>query len=493
MIVETRSDGSARPAWTQRGPVLASLKFSPRVLAQRARWALLCSAWVLASPATPAQPNPATPSVPNPAIPAQPNPATPSVPEAERGAPVSLSAILAYADRRAPALIVAHEQLRLGQAAEVAASPLLPENPTLSLGAGVRRTAGEGYADWSAALTQTVDLAGKRGLRLTTARRTQQRLQAQLEEARWEVHRDVHAAFHLALVARERLAAVERLSSFQQRLLDIARGRLRAGDVSPLAVRLAQGESSQAQVAQLVAEQEYLQARLQLAAVAGWPAADPPTPAGALDEPRDPPSSERLTAMARRYQPRLRSLNAMQVEAQAQAQSAARDAWPEPTFGVQVGQEGGPPGAQERYIVGTLALPLPLVQRNQGARAMAEAESAVIDARERAFSAQLLHRIERHRTAVANAALRVRAYGQQILPRFEENLRLLQRAFELGEIDILQVSVARERFLRIRMDALDAHGAYFRAVAELEASIGVDLWPDEHARHAVKPRATGAQ
>src|SRR5690606_28032775 len=117
--------------------------------------------------------------------------------------------------------------------------------------------------------------------------RTRDRLRAELDEARWEVHRDVHAAFHRALVARERLAAAERLLAFQQRLLDITRRRLQAGDVSPLAVRLAEGELSQARVARIAAEQRCLRARLQLGALAGWPASHPPEPAGELDEPRD--------------------------------------------------------------------------------------------------------------------------------------------------------------------------------------------------------------
>ena len=39
-----------------------------------------------------------------------------------------------------------------------------------------------------------------------------------------------------------------------------------------------------------------------------------------------------------------------------------------------------------------------------------------------------------------NAAVaRVQAYGEEILPRFAENMRLLRRAFELGEIDLLQL------------------------------------------------------
>lgn len=510
MLPETRDDDRARSLGKRAGVSAPFWVFvaSLRVLG-RAWWMTLALAPGPALAAPKALPRAAGAQRPAPIVPS-PSPRAsvpraaaldgPGVARSEReggvqqstsGTAVSLSAILEHADRHAPILIVARERMRLGEAAEIAARPLLPDNPVLTVGAGMRRVAGEGYTDWSAALTQTLDVSGKRGLRLNVARKTQRRLRAQLEEARWEVHREVHAAFHQAIVTRERLAAVRRLSEFQQRLLDIAQLRLRAGDVSPLEVRLAEGEASQAQVALLAAEQEYLQARLQLAAVAGWPASRPPAPAGALDEPREPPPSPQLLAMATRHQPHLKSLSARHAEAQARERSAARGAWPEPTLGVQVGQEGGPAGGRERFIVGTVGFPLPLVQRNQGERAQARAETAVAAARERAFSVQLSHRIERYRTGVVNAAARVRAYGQQILPRFEENLRLLQRAFELGEIDILQVSVARERFLRIRMDALDAYDTYFRAVAELEASIGMDLWPDEHARHAASPSTAG--
>jgi hypothetical protein len=43
----------------------------------------------------------------------------------------------------------------------------------------------------------------------------------------------------------------------------------------------------------------------------------------------------------------------------------------------------------------------------------------------------------------------VRTYSSEVVPRFQENLNLLQRAFELGEVDILEVFVARENFMRI--------------------------------------------
>ena len=73
------------------------------------------------------------------------------------------------------------------------------------------------------------------------------------------------------------------------------------------------------------------------------------------------------------------------------------------------------------------------------------------------------------------AAERVAVYGAEILPSFERNLQMLDRAFELGEIDILQVSVAAERFLQTQSDALDARADYHLALARLEQTVGTNL------------------
>ena len=77
--------------------------------------------------------------------------------------------------------------------------------------------------------------------------------------------------------------------------------------------------------------------------------------------------------------------------------------------------------------------------------------------------------------AVNTAAERVRTYASEVVPRFEENLSLLERAFELGEVDILEVFVARENFLRIQNEALEAYRAYYEAVFTLESLLGSPL------------------
>jgi cobalt-zinc-cadmium efflux system outer membrane protein len=406
------------------------------------------------------------------------------LPEPASGRPVSLDDMLAYADVHAPRLAVSRARIGLGDAAIEGAGTLVPHNPELSLGAGPRLDYdGNTALELRGGIEQTFEIAGERGMRQEAAERTRARLVAELDEARADVHREVHSAFHRAVVARERQAAATELVAFQERLLDVARRRLAAGDVPELAARVAEGELAQARVAAIRARSAYTSARLRLAATSGWPPEHPPEPAGALDEVRDPPDGAALRGLARRHQPRLRTLHAMHEEAVAHAEAADRDGWPEPTIGVEVAREGAPNGTSETVIVGTLGLPIPVFERNQAERARAGAEAAIALAEEEAFTQALATRIEEERVAVADAAERVRAYGTEVVARFQENLALVERAFELGEIDILEVSIARERFLHVRTELLDAYEDYFEAVAALEAAIGTDLWPDDHPDH----------
>jgi outer membrane protein TolC len=82
------------------------------------------------------------------------------------------------------------------------------------------------------------------------------------------------------------------------------------------------------------------------------------------------------------------------------------------------------------------------------------------------------------------AAERVQVYGVGVIPKFEESLKLLRRGFELGEMELLDVLVARGRFLELQREALAAYAEYFRSVARLEAEIGTEIWPDEQHQDA---------
>jgi len=397
------------------------------------------------------------------------------------GVPVSLERVLHHAMRSAPALSVARAEVGLAGEELGAAAPFLP-NPIVSGGAGPRfGQDGATGLDAVAGLQIPIEIAGQRPLRFEVARAARRTRELRLEEARWDVHQRVHAAYRAALVARRRAQLAREIAHFQDDLVAIARRRVEAGEASPLQLSLAQAEAAQANQRAIATLQTYREACLLLAELSGWDAERPPEPVGAFDAARQAPSLAALLELARAHNPALDVRRAAVDEARARVSLADREAWPTPSIGAQYTRESAPGGgAPEDVVLGVLNLPLPIFELNQAERAASAARLEVALAERDAFSRVLAARLERLRTAVDAAVARVSAYGEDILPRFEENMRLLRRAFELGEIDLLQLSLALERFLSIQIEALDAYVDYAAAVAALEAEIGAELWSEEH-------------
>lgn len=395
---------------------------------------------------------------------------------------VSLEELLAFADANAPRLAVSRSTRALAEAARVAASPLLPANPEFTAGVGPRYGISGIGVDADVSLSQRVFIAGERGRRKVVAKRFGELTDAEIEQARWAIHCDVHAAFHRALVMRERSQLADRVLAFQENVLRVVQAQVKAGNVPPLMLRLAEAEVAQAKQGVVAAQQLVLVSRIQLAQLAGWPVASPPEPRGALDPPQDPPSLAALLAAAQTHLPVLRTREAAVREADARIAMARREVWPQPSIGVQYRREGNPT-AEGPYdiVLGTLAFTIPSFQTNQGERALARARATVARAEQSATLTLLEGQLAQAHSEVTAAAQRVRSYGSEILPRFEENLGLLRRSFELGEIDMLSLLIGRERFLKIQSDALDTYLDYFVALANLERTVGIDLWKDRHA------------
>jgi cobalt-zinc-cadmium efflux system outer membrane protein len=413
---------------------------------------------------------------------------TDPAPHPAAGSNVSLGGILEYADQNSPVLAVARSTRSRAAATRAAASPVLPGNPELTAAAGPRMGGGGTGIDVQVSLMQQIQIAGERGARMDAADRTRELTESEIEEIRWTVHCDVHAEFHRALMEQERVRLAQRVVGFQEEVLRTVERQIAAGEAAPLTLRIAQAEVAQAQQILVGAQQAFFASRIRLAQLSGWPAAMPPMPEGKVDAPREPAAIEQLLTVARERLPSLRAAAARIREADARVTVADREAWPKPSIGVQYNREGNPSGEGAYDIVmGVLSVPLTSFQRNQGERAQARAEAVVAAAELDAAGRLLEGQIAEARSQVVAAAQRTRAYGTEVLPRFEENLTLLRRAFELGEIDILALSTGRERFLRIQSDALGAQLDYFIALAGLERVVGVDLWRDDHHDEETTP------
>lgn len=410
---------------------------------------------------------------------------------AVEGAEVALPELLEHADTRSPVLAVARSTRSRADALRAGAAPLVSANPQLTVALGPRFASGAPGLGLDAQLMQPLELAGERAGRLAAADRAHALTDAEIEELRWLVHCDVHAAFHRALVERERARLAAQVVSFQREVLQVVERQVAAGETAPLALRLAQAEVAQAEQLRVLADQGYLASRLRLGQLAGWSPASPPSPSGALDAPRDPPPLAQLLAVARRELKSLRRGQAAVDEAASRVELADREGAIKPAVGVQFSREDdGPRGQTIDVVQGVVALPLPIFQRNDGERARARADVTVARAELAAQRSVLEAQVAIARSEVVSATQRTRAYGAEIVPKLEENLVMLRRALELGEIDILALSVGRERFLRIQSDALSAQLDYFVALAELERVVGVDLWHDDHHGGPARPEET---
>ncbi|HKU37130.1 MAG TPA: TolC family protein [Polyangiales bacterium] len=385
---------------------------------------------------------------------------------------VALQDVLRYADRRSPVLTVARATRSRADAARVAAQLLLPSNPELSVAVGPSFGSGNTGVDLELGLMQELETGGERSARIDAAHKLRELTEAEIERLRWEVRCDVRLSFFTALMERERAQLAASVLAFQQDVLRVVERQIAAGEAAPLAVRLAEAEVAQAQQMSTASEQSWLASRLRLAQQAGWPTATPPLPAGALAAPRDPRTAAELVKLAREHLPSLRAAAARVREAGARVSLADREGWPRPSVGVQYQHDADGP---RDTVMGVLSVPIPGFRRNQGGRADARADAAIAQA-ELAAAQQLLEsQIALARSEVVAAAQRTRAYGTAILPRFEENLRLLARSLELGEIDILAFATGRERFLRIQSDALAAQLDYYLALANLERIVGSEV------------------
>ncbi|HWB77038.1 MAG TPA: TolC family protein [Nannocystaceae bacterium] len=390
--------------------------------------------------------------------------------------PVRLDELLAYADGRAPLVARARSQVSFGAAEITAARPLVIANPTIGTAVGARMNRMGTAFEVQITASQQLEIAGERRMRLHAAGAYDVSVRRKLDQSRFETRIHVRAQFALAVLARERAEMATAIRDFTATTVRHTQAQVDAGEISPLRARMAEVALAQATQNRREAERAYRAACRDLATQAGWPVDVPLEPIGELRAPMPAGSAQAYVDDVLADHPELAALDAALDSARARARAERREAWPEPTLGGYVAREH-PPGTPfaDFVALATISVPLPLWRRNQGDRARADAAVRVAETDLAMRRYELTQRVHRMVDAVDTSAQRVEGYARDVLPRFQENLDLLQRAFELGEIDIVGVSVGRQAFLDAQRSALDTWEDYITALREVELALGRDL------------------
>jgi outer membrane protein, heavy metal efflux system len=397
---------------------------------------------------------------------AQPDPA------ADDGPALTLGQALAAAEANSPTLRAAAAEVDEAHGRLVGARTY-PHNPRVEVEGADRSGPGGSTTDRGVGLSQRIEIAGQRGERTAAARAGLAAAEAAHERRRREVRAAVERAFAESVGAAE-LHEIERVDlDLTQNLLEFEERRLEAGAGTAIEVNLARAAAGRALHGLQQATAAWREARARLAEAAGLDPASPPRAAGSLPAGAEPlPPLGELTARALDERRDLDALRAAGERAERRAELERSLALPDLELGAFAAREEGDD------VVGLRAgIALPLFDRNQGG--IAESRAAVDRAAAELAAAELRVRREvagayAHHQAAAEALAALRGL---VVSTLGENLELLRRAADAGELSTTDVLLLRRELIDSRREHVEAAGELWRARTELELAVGSDLPP----------------
>jgi cobalt-zinc-cadmium efflux system outer membrane protein len=408
-------------------------------------------------------------------------------PASEAPHPLTLEEAITEALERAPDLRAASETVVQARA-ELRTVSLLP-NPQLTAGTTLQKLGGQysqqnpgGPPQYNLDLAEPLDpfLFGKRGAAIRSARRAVDVAGADLADVKRRRAADVASAFLDVLEARA-LLDLSRVDVEDLRNIDVlTRRRVALGGSAPVDSDRATLALAAAAQDLRTAETTYSAALATLGALLGRGAANPILGVeGGLElvNPSEPPPLDATLAAAEEARPDLISLRRQVARWEAEARSQRRQGLP--TVGLQVGyiyQKQQPIGAlNQNEWEASLAMSVPLFDRNQGNVAKAESQARQARASFEAARATL-------RAELAQAIATVRAAQAGIVADDPDQVAAAQRlreriraAYQAGGRTILEVLDAERAYRDAMRLHARVHSLYKHALYRLQAAAGVPV------------------
>lgn len=314
------------------------------------------------------------------------------------------------------------------------------------------------------AISQALELGGKRGARVDVASRAQDVAALELEQRGNALRSEVTQAFYAALRAQAGLDLALESQALAERGLKVAEGRIQAGKSSPVEATRAQVQLAetrlqvrQAQIAKSAAWRELSQIMGQ--SQTSFERLYSPN----LSPGKAPHGPTLLNEIKQTAELRLAETRIALGEAQLGSQKAQRI----PDLTVSVGSQYSREDRERVNVVG-FSVPIPLFDRNQG--------NVLAAARRADQSRDLRNSVElklRTQTQLAvdqwdTAAQEAESFTRVILPAAQQAVDTATRGFEMGKFGFLEVLDAQRTLIAARSQYLEslARAADARVVIE---------------------------
>ena len=182
--------------------------------------------------------------------------------------PLTADKVVSCALSVSPDVQIARREFDALRGRRTSAGIWLPSNPNVSFNGGdrelVERPGGVSAFNWTATLSQEVEVAGQRGLRLSVADAELEAQTRRVVVTELEVAARALSTFFEVQAAREELSLAERLGQIAQSLSELAEQRSKIGLLSPVDADVAQSESIRIGVIRYEARRRFYSAQADL-------------------------------------------------------------------------------------------------------------------------------------------------------------------------------------------------------------------------------------
>jgi cobalt-zinc-cadmium efflux system outer membrane protein len=327
----------------------------------------------------------------------------------------------------------------------------------------------EGEYDRSAGLSYDFPIAGRIARQADVARVDVALALAELNDVERKLLGDVAASFYEIVSDKRQIALRDRLIAVDESLVQATQARFRAGEVSALDVNTATLELQRLQQERAVLDSMRASKLAQFVALLGQtqgeelqleatlPAIEPVQPLAQLIE----------SALQGRPDLRLALLSIDRARADKKLASAS--AWEDWSVAVGVRQsftvlDGVQPQSQDKVLMTSLSIPLPLINRNQGTRAAAVSATLAASARAQGLELRVRQEVAGQYEQTTRLAGALQAYERSILPLSARNAEEARTAYRRGQIGIADV-------VQIERQALDVNTGYETALLQYLQSV----------------------
>ena len=402
-------------------------------------------------------------------------PASPAaeMPQARR---ISLADALGRLETRNLELRLAREEVAASEARVVAAG-MFP-NPGLTA-TREQLSGDEGRNDETVlALGQTLEIGGQRGARRQAARQAARAAEARFQAERQRIAFEVHQAYVRAAAAEADLTSLAEATAVVRRVEESGRTRFAEGDISRfdssrLQIERARYETLLARrrldLDEAARELALLIAPDSLAAPAALLPAEPLSGLAAVEQALELEAA--LAAASERAE--VRAAEAEVDAARSRLSLARRERIPDVTVsGGYKHQADGLQGA----VIG-LSVPVPLLNRNQGEVAEAEAQLQAAQARHDLALARAQAEIRRAWDVHRSLRERMRTLGETLLPESAGLLETARVAYAEGEMSLVELLDAADAYRSARESVNLLLSDYLISIYDLGRATGALLEP----------------